>query len=79
MLVLTRKMGESIRIGDEIKVTIVEVDGNSVKIGIDAPRSVTVHREEVYQRILEENRQAVKNTDAAINQFANLFKNKNNP
>lgn len=54
MLVLTRKVGESIRIGDDVKITIIEADGNNIKIGIDAPRSVKVHREEVFERILEE-------------------------
>jgi len=58
MLVLTRKRDESIMIGDEIRVTVVEVRGDQVKIGIDAPRSIPVHREEVYKEILEENRRA---------------------
>lgn len=58
MLVLTRKRDESIIIGDDIKVTIVEVRGDQVKLGIDAPRSIPVHREEVYKEIQEENRRA---------------------
>lgn len=58
MLVLTRKRDESIMIGDDIRVTVVEVRGDQVKIGIDAPRSIPVHREEVYREILEENRRA---------------------
>lgn len=63
MLLLTRKLGENIRIGDDVKITIVEVKGNHVKLGIDAPPSVKVHREEIYERIQEENRraQALKN------------------
>lgn len=56
MLLLTRKLGENIRIGDDVKITIVEVKGNHVKLGIDAPPSVKVHREEIYERIQQENR-----------------------
>ncbi|HMI30381.1 MAG TPA: carbon storage regulator CsrA [Candidatus Limnocylindrales bacterium] len=60
MLLLTRKLGENIRIGDDVKITIVEVKGNHVKLGIDAPPSVKVHREEIYERIQEENRKAAQ-------------------
>jgi len=55
MLILTRKLGETIRIGNEIKVTILEARGRQIRIGIDAPPDVTVHREEVYQMIKEQN------------------------
>ena len=48
MLILTRKSGESITIGDDVKLTVVEVKGKQVRIGIDAPRSYMIHREEVY-------------------------------
>ena len=67
MLLLTRKLGENIRIGDDVKITIVEVRGNHVKLGIDAPASVKVHREEIYERIQQENRraQAAQEEDAA--------------
>ena len=58
ILLLTRKLGENIRIGDDVKITIVEVKGNHVKLGIDAPPSVKVHREEIYERIQAENRRA---------------------
>lgn len=51
MLVLTRRLGESITIGDNVKIVIVDVDGNQVKIGIEAPRSVEVYREELYEKI----------------------------
>lgn len=76
MLVLTRKVGDSIRIGEEIKITVVEVDGHNVKIGIDAPRSVAVHREEVFQRILDENKRAVQNNKVDVGEFAKMFKKK---
>lgn len=58
MLLLTRKLGENIRIGDDVKITIVEVKGNHVKLGIDAPPSVKVHREEIYERIQQERQKA---------------------
>lgn len=73
MLLLTRKLGENIRIGDDVKITIVEVKGNHVKLGIDAPPSVKVHREEIYERIQQENRriQAQANASAGGNANAN--------
>lgn len=54
MLILTRRVGETLNIGDEIKVTVLGVKGNQVKIGIHAPKSVAVHREEIYSRIRED-------------------------
>jgi carbon storage regulator len=59
MLVLTRKTDESIIIGDDIRITVVEVRHDQVKLGIAAPRDIPVHREEVYREIQEENRRAV--------------------
>jgi len=58
MLALARKLGESITIGDDIRITIIAVKGNQVKLGIEAPAEVTVHRAEIYTRICEENHQA---------------------
>ena len=55
MLILTRKLGESIRIGDNIKITVSDIKGKQIRIGIEAPGDVTVHREEVYQMIKEQN------------------------
>ncbi|MBA3037377.1 MAG: carbon storage regulator CsrA [Desulfobacterium sp.] len=55
MLIITRKAGERITIGDDIVVTIIEVKGSLVKLGIDAPRSVSVHRQEIYDKIREQN------------------------
>lgn len=60
MLVLTRKCGEGIVIGEDIHITIVEVRGNSIRIGIDAPQDKKIHRLEVYERIKSENREALQ-------------------
>ena len=60
MLVLTRKAGESIRIGDEISVLVIEIQRGQVKVAIDAPRDVTVHREEIYELVQRENRKAAQ-------------------
>ena len=60
MLVLSRRQGESIVIGGEIVVTVIEVRGGQVRLGIDAPRSIDVHREEVYREVMRENLAAVE-------------------
>jgi len=58
MLVLTRKRDESIMIGDDVRIVVVDVHGDQVKLGIEAPREIPVHREEIYREIQEENRRA---------------------
>ncbi|MGO1461762.1 MAG: carbon storage regulator CsrA [Marinobacter sp.] len=58
MLILTRRVGETLMVGDEITVTVLGVKGNQVRIGVNAPKEVAVHREEIYQRI-----QSEKNAD----------------
>jgi carbon storage regulator len=54
MLILTRRVGETVMIGDDVTVTILGVKGNQVRVGINAPKSIAVHREEIYERIKRE-------------------------
>ncbi len=58
MLVLTRKAGEKLVIGNDIEVTVLDVRGDTVKIGVEAPRHVSIYREEIYQEICQSNQQA---------------------
>jgi len=67
MLVLTRRLGESINIGDDIVVTVLEVRGDQIRIGISAPRDVQVHREEVWRELQAANRAAASPTEDAVN------------
>jgi len=74
MLVLTRKPHESIMIGDSIELTVVEVKGEQVKIGITAPKNIAVHRKEVYEAIQHENIDASKFVMDKITEIGSIFK-----
>lgn len=76
MLILTRRLGESITIGDSIKISVLGIHGRQVRIGIDAPSDVVVHREEIYVKIQEENRKASKSIKEDLFSVVNLLKNK---
>jgi carbon storage regulator len=66
LLILTRRVGESIVVGDDIVLTVFEVRGDAVRIGIEAPRSVKVNRKEIYEEIQRSNAQAVSSSDDAV-------------
>jgi carbon storage regulator len=70
MLVLSRRVGESIVIGDEVTVTVLEVRGDVVRVGIRAPRSVTVHREELLREVEETNRASASPTEETVASLA---------
>lgn len=74
MLVLTRKRNESIMIGDEIELVVVDIHGDQVKIGIRAPRAVAVHRKEVYEEIQRENVLAAQGKAPALSDLGKLLK-----
>lgn len=74
MLILTRKSGEGLFIGDDIRITILEIRGKQIRLGIEAPTSVVVLREEIYRRIQEENLQAAGARDVDVSEIAQLWK-----
>lgn len=74
MLVLSRHAGESIVIGDDVTVTILEVRGDVVRVGIDAPRSVAVHRAELVRQTEETNKAAASPDESAVASLAEAFK-----
>jgi len=66
MLILTRRLGEAVNIGGEIKITVLDIKGNAVRIGVEAPRQVAVHRSEVFEMIQEQNRQAAATSELSL-------------
>ena len=73
MLILTRKLGESIAIGDTIKITFLDINGRQLRIGIDAPKNIAVHRGEIYEIIQEQNLQAAA-SDIKLSDIWNQLK-----
>jgi carbon storage regulator len=74
MLVLTRRPGESVMIGDEVVITVLEVRGDVIRLGIRAPRTIQVHREEVYRELQAANRAAASPSDDAVRSLAELLR-----
>jgi carbon storage regulator len=73
MLVLSRKLGEVITIGEQISVTVLEVKDNKVRLGIDAPQNMRIYRQEIYLKVQQENRQASEWSLADLENVANLI------
>ncbi len=76
MLVLTRRLEEKIKIGDNIIVSILDIEGGAVKIGIEAPKEIQILRMEILEQIRDENIEAAQKADLDIDQAAALFKNR---
>jgi carbon storage regulator len=75
MLILTRKPGESLYIGDNVKVTIVEIKGNQIRVGIEAPSDLRIYREEIFLQILDENKKAAEGAvDSSLDQLSGGWK-----
>lgn len=73
MLVLTRKIGESVTIGDDVKISVIDIKGRQVRIGIEAPSHMKVHREEIYTKIQEENRLASDIKEETLKKLHSIF------
>jgi carbon storage regulator len=74
MLVLSRRIGESVVVGDDVTITVLEVRGDVVRIGIDAPRSVAVHRAELLEQLEEINREAASPSEQAVESLSQAFR-----
>jgi carbon storage regulator len=74
VLVLTRRPGESVMIGDDVVITVLDVRGDVVRLGIKAPRSVQVHREEVYRELQKANQEAASPSDVAVAALARMLR-----
>ena len=73
MLILTRKLGERIAIGDDITITLLEIKGGQVKIGIEAPQSISIHRQEIYERIRKENLRSAEVSTSDLSQATSFL------
>ena len=73
MLILARKEGEAIVVADDIRIQVLETKTGQVKLGIDAPGHITIHREEIYQRIVEENKKAAMETPVDLASLEDIF------
>jgi len=78
VLVLTRRSGETITIGNNIRITVVEIKGKQVRLGVEAPQGTTVHREEIYNRIQEENKLAAIRAPIDLDAIVGLWRNNKN-
>lgn len=76
MLILTRRPGESLYLGENIKITVLGIQGKQVKLGIDVPADTTVYREEVYEKVIEENRRALATSNEDFMVAAELWQKK---
>jgi len=74
MLILTRKLGERITIGDDITIDLLEIKGSQVKLGIKAPENVSIHRQEIYEKIRRENLESAKVNESDLSRAASLFR-----
>lgn len=79
MLVLSRKKDEVIMVGDDIEITLVDIRGDQVKIGVSAPRSVSIHRKEIYDAIQQENLAAAQASKASVASLAEALRKKDLP
>jgi carbon storage regulator len=81
MLVLARRLNESIMIGDDIEVVVIEIKGDQIKLGIKAPKKVTVHRKEIYQEIEQQNIASASPTfdESSLRDLSDLFTKKKDP
>ncbi|WP_221566967.1 carbon storage regulator CsrA [Alkalihalobacillus sp. TS-13] len=76
MLVLTRKPNQSVQIGEDIEIKVLGIDGDQIKIGIDAPKNIDIHRKEIYLAIQEENNSAATVDSDLIKKLSGIVKNK---
>ena len=79
MLVLSRRVGESVVVGDDVTITVLEVRGDVVRIGIAAPRSVAVHRAELLEQLEETNREAASPSEQAVESLSQAFRSRTDP